>query len=247
VRRRIPILLTALLVALPAVGCRSEAYKNAILTRAKALQATPEYRIGEGDAITVRVIGHPEFDVDGVLVRPDGKISFPSLGDVEVATKTTEEVRRDMEDALGKDLRNPKVFVSANAFNSKFVTVLGQVQVPGRYPYRGQTRITDLLGQAIGETEIHSAPNRALLFRDLEGATKVYRVELKNFWEKADFSTNYYVQPGDVLYIPRNGFSELYMAISKVLLPVRAITEAVGIGNTTASIFVPGYGGPAAP
>ena len=233
--------LAICLIAL-ASGCTSDAYKNAILTRAKTLRTAPEYTIGPGDGITIRVLGQEELQISS-RVRPDGKVSFPGHGDIEVMDKTVEQVRtelvEDFKNSLG--LRNPKLYVSADGFNSQFVMVLGEVSLPGRFPYTGQMRVVDLLGRAINWNQIRSAPNKALLFRDIEGSTKVYHVHLKDFWDRADFTTNFYVRPGDVLYVPKNGWAQMADEVEKVMLPVRALVNGIGIGNSTASIFIPGF------
>lgn len=221
-------------------ACSSEAYKNSLMIRAKALRAAPEYSIGPGDNITIRVLGHEEYQIE-TRVRPDGKVSFPEHGDIQVAGKPVEQVRQELQEEFKTSLglRSPKLYVSAEGFNSQFVTILGEVLRPGRYPYTGQTRVVDILGEAIDWQQVRSAPNKALLFREIEGATKVYQVHLKDFWYKADFTTNFYVRPGDVLYVPKNGFAEIADEVEKVLLPVRALVNGIGLGNTTARIFVP--------
>ncbi|MDH3591100.1 MAG: polysaccharide export protein [Planctomycetota bacterium] len=225
-------------------GCKSDAYmKNAIYARAKTLQTSPEYRIGEGDGITVRLLGAGEGDDDSSIrevVRPDGKVSFPGHGDITVSGKTVEEIRAELQEGFKESLglRNPRVYVAANAFASKNVTVLGEVNRPGRYRYTGQMRIADLLGLAVGTKET-AEPNWALLFREIDGATKVYHVHLEDFFEKADFSTNFYIRPGDTLWVPMHGFAQVAAGIRKFLLPLNAIAESVGLGTRAVSFFVP--------
>ena len=213
--KRIGIGALALVVTVLA-GCTSPAYDNAIYARAKTLQVSPEYRMGEGDTVTIRLLGAGE-DPDSTVtdtIRPDGKISFPGHGDVVVAGKTVRQVRSELQESFKNSLglRNPRVYVAANSFGSKNVTVLGEVTRPGRYPYRGQMRVADLLGLAIG-TAPTAARNRALLFREVDGATKVYHVHLKDFFYKADFSTNFYIRPGDTLWVPMHGYAQIAAGI----------------------------------
>ena len=223
------------------VGCSgSPAYKNAILQTAKALRAMPEYVIGNGDDITVNVLGHEEFQFTG-LVRPDGKISFPGHGDVVASGKTTEKLRSDLKRLFQKSLslRDPRVYVTVNSFASKSVTVLGEVRVPGRFPYRGQMRVADLLGSTLGFT-IYSSPNRTLLFREIDGNVKIYQIRLRDFLRKGDFSTNFYVRPGDIVFVPRSGYRRVADSIRVGSDPLRAILETVGIGGRTTQYFVGG-------
>ncbi len=237
--KRIGLGAFALGVATLCIGCRSEAYLNAIFARASTLSASPEYAIGSGDRITIRVLGQSEFSITD-SVRPDGKVSFPEHGDIHVGGKTTAAVRVELEEAFKQTLglKNPRVYVAVNDFDSKYVTVLGEVVRPGRYRYRGDMRVTDLLGTAIGVNN-SGAPNRALLFREIDGATKVYHVHLNDYFEKADFTTDFYLRPGDVVFVPKHGFAIVADGIRKVMSPITAITESVGLGARTVDLFVP--------
>jgi len=234
---------TAFLLGLAVLmlGCSTTAEVNAIAARAKALEVAPEYIIEEGDSITIQVLGEDQ-PVVTHTVRPDGQVSFPNHGDILVKGKTPEALRAELEQDFKQTLglRNPKVYVAVNAFTSKSVTVLGQVLRPGRYPYTGQMRVADLLGRAIGVPPVTGAPNRALLFREVEGKTKVYKVRLKDFFHEADFRTNFYVRPGDILWVPMNGFAVVATQIEKVLLPVAAFVQGIGLGRQVTTVFIPG-------
>ncbi len=226
------------LVALGA-GCASQAYHNAIFARAASLQTSPDYVIGEGDSLTLMVLGEEGLETTN-KVRPDGKITFPGHGDIDVAGKTTEQVRADLEDKFRASLglKNPKVYVAVNSFDSKAVTCLGEVAVSGRFPYTGQMRVADLIGLAHGAT-IYASSDRALLFREVDGATKMYHVEMKKFFGEGDFSTNFFLRPGDILYVPTNGFRVVGNQIRTVLDPVAALFDTVGLGNSVVSYYVP--------
>jgi len=219
-------------------GCASPAYNNAIFARAASLQTSPDYVIGEGDSLTLMVLGEEGLETTN-HVRPDGKMTFPGHGDVMVAGKTTEQVRADLEEKFRASLglKNPKVYVAVNSFDSKAVTILGEVGFSGRFPYTGQMRVADLIGLAHGQT-IYASSNRALLFREIDGATKVYHVEIKKFFNAGDFSTNFFLRPGDILYVPTNGFRVVGNQIRIWLDPFAALFDTVGFGSSTVSYFV---------
>jgi len=225
------------LVALGA-GCTSHAYNNAIFARAASLQTSPDYVIGEGDSVTIMVLGEEGLETTN-KVRPDGKMTFPGHGDIVVTGKTTEQVRADLEEQFRASLglKNPKVYVAVNSFESKAVTVLGEVAVSGRFPYTGQMRVADLIGLAHGQT-IYASSNRALLFREIDGATKMYHVEVKKFFSEGDFSTNFFLRPGDILYLPTNGFRVVGNQIRTWLDPFAALFDTVGFGSSVTSYFV---------
>lgn len=225
------------LVALGA-GCASDAYHRAIFARAASLQTSPDYVIGEGDSLTLMVLGEEGLETTN-KVRPDGKMTFPGHGDIVVTGKTTEQVRADLEEKFKASLglKNPKVYVAVNSFDSKAVTVLGEVVISGRFPYTGQMRVADVIGLAHGTT-LYASSNRALLFREVDGATKMYHVELKKFFDEGDFSTNFFLRPGDILFVPTNGFHVVGNQIRIMLDPFKAMFETVGFGNSVVSYYV---------
>jgi polysaccharide export outer membrane protein len=226
------------LVAL-GTGCTSQAYKNAIFARAASLQTSPDYVIGEGDSVTLMVLGEEGLETTNA-VRPDGKMTFPGHGDIVVSGKTTEQVRADLEEGFKASLglKNPKVYVAVNSFESKAVTALGEVNRQGRFPYSGQMRVADLIGLCFGTT-IYASSDRALLFREVDGATKMYHVEMKKFFSEGDFSTNFFLRPGDILYVPTNGFRVVGNQIRILLDPLAAMFDTVGLGNSVVSYYVP--------
>ncbi len=237
-----------LLLALALPGCRTEAYRKSILARAKALQTSPEYLIGEGDSITINIVG--EFGEEvfrnytmNATVRPDGKVSFPRYGEIDVLNKSTPQLRAELEKGFRKTLglKEPIVHVSVNSFQSKRFTVAGEIPRPGTQQYTGQVRVLEALVNS-GDwrrTAIRSAPNRTLLFREIDGETKIYNVKLSDFVTKGDFSTNYYLRPGDFVFVPRNNFAKIGDAITTFMLPITGFFSFINVGNSTASIFVP--------
>lgn len=237
--KRISILAAALVVGAGIVGCKTQAELNAVFAKAQTMQTAPDYLIGEGDEVEVRVLGERELTMRD-LVRPDGRISFPGYGDVLIAGKTVDAARGEMEEGFKTKmgLNNPTVYLSVKTFASKAVTVIGEVNVQGRFPYNGQMRVSDLLGLTRG-VPITSDPNRAVLFREVAGNTKIYHVFLTDFLRKGDYSTNFYVQPGDILYVPKNFLSEAAAAITVAVSPLAAALSFLDFGSTTATFFVP--------
>ena len=232
--------LGALVMAALVAGCRSPAELNAIAAKARTLMTSPEYVLGEGDSITIRLLDFPEFTTT-TTVRPDGKISFPRHGEIVVSGKTTPQLRKELSKAFRKTLglnREPRVFVSANSYSSKSVTVVGAVRSPGAFPYTGQMRVADLLGFAFGVDEARANMDRTILFREVDGATKIYSVNVRRFWHEGDFTTNFFLRPGDILYVPLNGFAKAAEVITTVLLPIEAVFSAVGLGSRTTNYFV---------
>jgi polysaccharide export outer membrane protein len=112
--------------------------------------ATGDYVVGPGDVIEVAVYGNE--DLSRIpTVQTNGSISYPLLGEIQVAGLTIAEVQRKITNLLAKDyLVNPQVEVKVRDYNSQYVSVVGEVNSPGRKPLRGRTRLIDILTEAGG-------------------------------------------------------------------------------------------------
>jgi polysaccharide export outer membrane protein len=110
--------------------------------------AAGEYEIGPGDVLEIAVFGND--DLSRIpTVQTSGAISLPLLGEVQVAGLTVAEVQRKITNLLAKDyLVNPQVEVKVREYQSQFVSVVGEVNSPGRTPIRGRMRLIDMLIEA---------------------------------------------------------------------------------------------------
>jgi polysaccharide export outer membrane protein len=111
-----------------------------------------EYHVGPGDVLDVTVLGNQDLSRTAV-VQTNGSIVLPLLGEVPVGSLTVPEIRTKLTNLLARDyLVRPQVEVSVKEYQSQFVTILGEVNSPGRKPIRGQTRLLDLLLESGGFT-----------------------------------------------------------------------------------------------
>ena len=119
---------------------------------APAPVTSPEYRVGPGDVLEVVVYGNEDL-TRSTTIQTNGTVSLPLLGDVNVAGLTLPEVKTKLTSLLARDyLVNPQVDVKVKEYQSQFVTLIGEVNSPGRKPLRGRTRLIDALVEAGGFT-----------------------------------------------------------------------------------------------
>ncbi len=111
-----------------------------------------EYEVGPGDVLELEVIGNDDLS-RLPTVQTNGAILLPLLGEVQVAGLTVAEIQRKVTNLLEKDyLVNPQVVVKVTQYQSQYVSVVGEVNSPGRKPLRGRTRLIDVLVEAGGFT-----------------------------------------------------------------------------------------------
>ena len=130
----------------------------------------PDYLIGPGDAVNIIVWRNPEVSMS-VPVRPDGKITTPLVEDLPAAGKTSTQLARDIEAALGKFIQQPVVTVVVTNFVGNYaeqIRVIGQAARPQALAYRREMSLMDVLIAVGGVTEF-AAGNKASIVRNVDG------------------------------------------------------------------------------
>lgn len=111
-----------------------------------------DYVLGAGDTIRISVYQNPDLTLE-TRVSDAGTISYPLLGDVKLGGLSVSSAEKKLAAGLrdGNFLKQPQVSVLVLQVKSNQVSVLGQVNRPGRYPLEsGSTKLSELLAQAGG-------------------------------------------------------------------------------------------------
>jgi len=166
---------------------------------------TEAYEIGVGDTITVHVWRNPELN-QSIVVRPDGFISMPLMGDVEADGKRPEQLAAEVATSLSEYIRTPEVSVMVTSPASKEfrnrLRITGQVASPQSVAFQPGMTVLDLVLMAGGVTDF-AADGRAVLHRQVDGEYKSYGLNLGAIFTEGDMKTNHTLQAGDVISVPR--------------------------------------------
>ncbi len=171
-----------------------------------ASTATYNYLVGPGDILNINVWRNPELS-STVPVRPDGKVSTPLVEELVAQGKTSSEIARDVEKALGKFVRDPVVTIIVTTFvgpYSEQIRVVGEATRPQFLPYKQKMTVMDVMIAAGGLTDFADG-NKATIVRAAEG-NKRYSVRLQDLIRRGDISANVEMLPGDILIIPQGWF-----------------------------------------
>src|SRR5690554_4306725 len=76
-----------------------------------------EYRLGVGDGLSISVWGHEELRTE-IVVRPDGYITFPLVGEMWAVDKTPRQLGAELQEALAEFVKNPQVTVIVSGFRT---------------------------------------------------------------------------------------------------------------------------------
>jgi len=189
----------------------------------------PEYRIAPPDTLQITVRPEPVITRD-VQVRPDGKISFDLIGEIDVYGKTVAEIRDDITQRIREFIVAPDVTVTLMASNSRRYYVFGEVGRPGVYPLEGEVRVIEAIAQAGGPSD-YAALNSTRLSRPTAGEPLIYGVRLYDIMQLGKGDTNYTLQPGDVVYVPPNFAAQTGYVVGLILFPFQ---QLIGLGSRVA-------------
>jgi polysaccharide export outer membrane protein len=129
-------------------------------------QPGPGYVIGAGDVLSINVWRETEIS-QKLVVRPDGMITLPLVGDISATGQTPEQLAEVVSKKLESVLTSPQVSVIVAEVHSKFYVVVGEVAKPGQYPLTRPTTVIEAISQAGG-------------FRDFAKTSKMYILHLEN-------------------------------------------------------------------
>jgi polysaccharide biosynthesis/export protein len=167
-----------------------------------------DYRIGQGDVISVSVADAPEFG-GKFRVGDSGLIQIPGVSSpIHAVGQTSIELSNSIRDALidAKQLRNPQVTVFIDEFHGRTVTVLGAVTKPGVYPLERTTTVLDALSLANGP--LPNAGTTVTIVRGRASAEttgtlvgSVQILDMNKLLKGKDLSANVEVQNGDIISV----------------------------------------------
>jgi polysaccharide export outer membrane protein len=160
------------------------------------------YTIGPGDVLEISIWQHPELDRT-VTVRPDGRMSFSLIGDVNAKGLTPTELDEVITKRLSEYVQNPEVTVVVTIIKSNQILVLGQVARPGAYPMEESLTALEAVAIAGSYTETAGLKRVTITRQSRERSPRVIKVNLKRVIAQGDRSGDIILEPGDVVHVPK--------------------------------------------
>ena len=195
--------------------------------------SNPLESLGMGDMVRVTVFRNPDLTTEA-RVTERGTIVFPMLGEIRVAGLTPSQASAQIAQKLrdGRFVVNPEVTVSIAQVNSRQVSVLGNVNKPGRYPLDSvNVKLTDVLATAGGV-----GPTGADIVTIVSaGNGKKADVDLAAMFRNGDLTKNVDLQPGDTIYVHRAPMVYVYGEVQKGgayrLEPNMTVMQAIALAS----------------
>ncbi len=162
-------------------------------------QPPGDYVVGVEDRLTVSVWREAELQ-RSVVVRPDGKITIPLVGDVVAAGKTPGQLASELQAVLAKYIRDPVVTVIVEEINHFKVFVLGQVNQQGMLLLKRPTRLLQALALAGGLTEF-ADKSQVTVIRQEDGRERRLEINVRKVFNGERPDQNIYLKPGDTIIV----------------------------------------------
>lgn len=159
-----------------------------------------EYRIGPEDVLHISVWKEEDLD-RRVLVRPDGGVSFPLAGDLQVSGRTPLEVQDEIRSRLQRYVPDAEVTVSVDEISGYTVFVLGEVEEPGQFTLGRYVDVVQALTLAGGFTPYANGRSIQILRRQ-DGREVTYSFDFRDVSRGRDLEQNIVLQSGDVVLVP---------------------------------------------
>lgn len=160
-----------------------------------------QYQIGIGDILEITTWKEPDFTRENVMVRADGKISFPLLNDFPAAGLSPMELKYNIEKGLEAYVSHPVVTVHVtNPVSQKFY-ILGEVKRTGEYPLVKHLTVLQAFALAGGFTE-WASKKEIILLRHEAGRDKIFRINYKDIVKGQNFDQNLKLQVDDTIIVP---------------------------------------------
>lgn len=164
------------------------------------------YKIGPENVLQIDVYYGRDKELSRkVRVSAKSRITFPLLGEVDVAGLTVAELEMKLTDLLDKDyLVNPQVSVFIEQYST--VSILGQVKEPGSFEIKGKLSLIEVISLAGGFTKI-AATNDVRIMRTMpDGSKSTIKVKANDIINRGQEDDDIQLEPGDIITVPESFF-----------------------------------------
>jgi len=164
------------------------------------------FRLGPEDVIDVVVFRSPDLTRSDIVIRPDGKVSLPLIGDVRAEGLTADELAKTITERYKEYKDNPAVSVGVKAVNSYSIFVLGEVKAPGKLSLKSYATVLQAISIAGGFTEFASENAIQVVRRIVgeDGKSREMRIPVNydSLLSESGAEYNFILRSGDTIVVP---------------------------------------------
>lgn len=188
-----------------------------------------EYYMRPGDELNIVVtqqqdLGNSSTNQSPFVVRPDGNVSFPLVGEIHAEGMTVSQFTDVLQQGLSRYIVAPDVSVNISKLGRVRVYVFGEVRKPGAVELDKGHTVIDAIGAAQGFTRDTAKKKIFLIHQDQPKS--LIPINLNNMLKTGDMSQNVTLREGDILYLTKNHRIDFARDIAPILSSVYMVTEA---------------------
>lgn len=204
-RKRLALAL--LLIGLT-MGCASTGGPvTMVLPPAPAAQS--EYIVQPGDTLEIKFYYHSDHNIQDIIVRPDGKLLLPLVGEQQAAGLTPAQLAGELAQRYSTNLRDPRISVNVKAMNQAQVYVGGEVLRPGIVKLKPQMNVLQAILEAGGPRGDTADIERVVLLRSTGDNQFGYReINIKKFLANEASPNPEVLSQDDMIFIPQTGIAK---------------------------------------
>lgn len=188
-----------------------------------------EYYMRPGDELNIVVtqqqdLGNSSTNQSPFVVRPDGNVSFPLVGEIHAEGMTVSQFTDVLQQGLARYIVDPDVSVNISKLGRVRVYVFGEVRKPGAVELDKGHTVIDAIGAAQGFTRDTAKKKIFLIHQDQPKS--LIPINLNNMLKTGDMSQNVTLREGDILYLTKNHRIDFARDIAPIFSSIYMITEA---------------------
>lgn len=188
-----------------------------------------EYYMRPGDELNIVVtqqqdLGNSSSNQSPFVVRPDGNVSFPLVGEIHAEGMTVSQFTDVLQQGLARYIVDPDVSVNISKLGRVRVYVFGEVRKPGAVELDKGHTVIDAIGAAQGFTRDTAKKKIFLIHQDQPKS--LIPINLNNMLKTGDMSQNITLREGDILYLTKNHRIDFARDIAPIFSSIYMITEA---------------------
>lgn len=167
---------------------------------AEDIEANESYFVQPGDVLQISVWHEPEMQLDA-LVRPDGGLSLPLIGEVRTAQRSIPQLAQEISFRIGKFMPDAAVNVALKQSFGNKIYVLGMVNRPGEYVLNRSVDVMQALSMASGTSKFADVSAIKIIRRD-ESQQKVMMFDYDEVVAGRGLEKNIVLRSGDTVVVP---------------------------------------------
>lgn len=183
-------------------------------------QVRPEYYVEIGDILAIEVWRVPDMKRE-VTVRPDGRISMPLLGDMDVVGMSLVEIKEGMTVKLSEFIRNPEISISVRQFGGRKFIILGEIRTPGVYRYQQDVNLIEAIALAGGFSREAKKAKVMVIRGDIrkDPQVKIITANMENLIRRGMLSENLTILSNDIIFVTRDFLGDYNDMLKDVIEP----------------------------